>query len=231
LDEEFIKESCKFTKIDIYLSLLLFCIAYIITHFAFYWRNTIALLLTEIPLPFLGFIVSTIPTAVIIGIVFLVCKLRGHKFLTAGFNIKNTKKSLFIGFFIGISYVLYIYNLYSAAVDINFVTIVYIIFFILSAFSEQILFRSYIGARFYGYFKSKWKAVFLACVAVALLHIPNEMNASNISFLQAFVNRLFWDDTVAHIALFWLYAKYNDIFGPILLHVMINLAAVIFIIA
>jgi len=103
-----------------------------------------------------------------------------------------------------------------------------ILLFIL-AFGERVFYTAFVGPRFYGAFTKKGLSIFVTGLMFAMGHFlttgANLVN-SGLSLLSATVvtgvvfSTLYY--LLAHALFHWMYAKYNNIWGPAFLHFYLN---------
>lgn len=86
--------------------------------------------------------------------------------------------------------------------------------------AEECLFRGLIFRNLYG--KSRWAAYLVSIFAFAMIHILGYLgHYSTVELLLAFVQYL-----PAGLCLAWAYTKADTIFAPIVIHALINAAAI-----
>ena len=100
---------------------------------------------------------------------------------------------------------------------------------ITTALVEEAVFRGYMGACFYGRFKHKFWAIFLIGFLFSIAHAYSGIGVEPIGFLEFVFTGMFQGNFsmlfLMHLIFHWLYARYNNIYGPILLHFLINFQA------
>jgi membrane protease YdiL (CAAX protease family) len=169
--------------------------------------------------------VTGIFSMIIIGLVFLFCIIRRQKLNTIGLSKTQAKKSTILGVLLfGIVTILYsIWAIYLGSTiqtDINLIIIRIIYFLIFIAFMEELVFRAFIGTRFFGFFKNKKLSIAIVGIMFSLEHIPFYMIISQVSLATYISSHFFILISIAiiHILLQWSYAKYNSIIAPTILH-------------
>lgn len=225
-NSEYIEQTRLYNKKDIISSILLYSIMIIL--FILMGKHFIQKGETLSQLYIFGF--TGIISLLCIVLVFFLCAIRKHKLITVGFSYTYAKKSFTAGIMIiilfsvlkGIIPVIF----YNSTIRTDFGQILmkfcYYLFFI--AFMEEIVFRGYIGTRFYGYFKNKLLSIIVVGILCALLHIPFQMVVTQLSLskyisinMGIIYNYFFW-----HLIEQWLYAKYNSIIAPVMLHFIMD---------
>lgn len=173
--------------------------------------------------------VTGIFSMIFIGLVFLICLIRRQKLVTIGFSKTQAKKSFILGILLfGIVTILCsIRAIFSGSriqTDINLIIISIIYYLIFIAFMEELIFRAYIGTRLFGFFKNKKLSIAIVGIMFSLEHIPFYMIISQVS-LAAYISSHFVNLislAIIHILYQWLYAKYNSIIAPTILHFIWN---------
>lgn len=173
--------------------------------------------------------VTGIYSMIFIGLVFLFCKIRRKKLVTIGFSMTQAKKSFIFGILLfGLVAILCsVRVIFSGSIiqtDIKLIMIKIIYYLIFIAFMEELIFRAYIGTRFFGFFKNKKLSIAIVGIMFSLEHIPFYMIISQVS-LAAYISSNFSKLitlAIIHILFQWLYAKYNSIIAPTILHFIWN---------
>jgi membrane protease YdiL (CAAX protease family) len=166
-----------------------------------------------------------------ITLVFLLVRLRKQKISSLGFNKKNTLKSIVAGTILSMIVFIFMFfvmgqNQISDWLNREISSVIYslIVLVVCVSLLEELIFRTYIGSRFYGVFDNKIASVFIVGILFSAMHyvpfLPGLM-AGTIRFSDISINMV--GHLGGHFILHWLYAKYNNIYGPILLHTGINL--------
>jgi len=229
LDNDFVESVREFKKIDMLLALLL-CFSLVFFGFWLHghgihheWLLGLISDLSESS----RLLVSALFSATVIGLVFLICKIRKQKVFTVGLNKHQAKKSLIAGLVFGSIHVLLRVALgrteFSFRDDLSVDTLIFnaIYHLVFVAFMEELLLRGYTASRLFGSLKNKVFAIILGGFITAMLHVPSDAAMPDVGAFQILANR-FIGDTLLHGAFFWLYAKYNNLLGPILWHFMLN---------
>jgi membrane protease YdiL (CAAX protease family) len=159
------------------------------------------------------------------GFVFFFCFIRKQKLVTIGFSKSLVKKSLYIGLILLIVVVIVrrfipMISGKSVQTDISSIVMNVISNLVFVAFLEELVFRGYIGTRFYGHFKNKKFSIIVVGVMFAFMHIALKYAVDQISFID-FVGA-YWMKLsgyfLFHIFFQWLYSKYNSIIAPTIVH-------------
>lgn len=171
------------------------------------------------------FIVTGIMALSSMGLVLLFCKIRNQKLSTIGFSKIEAKKSLKLGLLLLITFAIIqvVFPLLSGSSTksgVVLITMRVIYYFIFIALMEEMIFRAYIGTRLYGFFSNKFLSIVVVGIMFSLLHIPFQMIMSHMSFLDYFTIQ--WVNLIKiamfHFLFQWMYAKYNSIIAPTILH-------------
>jgi membrane protease YdiL (CAAX protease family) len=229
---EFKKETEKYTKIDVVLSLVVLFTTFLLLYLQYIFVDA----LTEM---FYGtinhiipaFLLSGVFPGIVIGMVFLVCKIRKQKIIKQSFDKHSAIKSLIVGFGLAVVHVTVLLTLTRRDqftgirddLDIAQFIALIAIQLVYVAFMEELLIRAYVAPRFFGVFNRKVFSVVLVGAMFVLLHVPTRMLASDAPFITAFLSPLIFEIPL-HAIFFWLYAKFNNIFGPVLYHFILNTA-------
>jgi len=172
---------------------------------------------------------NIVGAAVISTLVFILSRVTGHGASSLGLNKKGTIKSILLAVVIGsIGLLLVLFRLggisnvklpYTAALIMP-----RILWLLVASFGEELLFRAYIGPRLYGVFKSAFVSIVVTGLSFGLMHfaaiIPIMIVGAGVELsfmLVAMPIYLVW-----HIIYHFVYAKYNNIWGPTLLHAFGN---------
>lgn len=222
---EYINQTKLYNKKDALLALLLYVVmtlTFILMGKHFIQKST----LTE---PYI-FCFTGIISLVCISIVLSICFIRKQQLITVGFSKTNAKKSFILGTILLLIIVILkvIIPVVNGSVTIRtdlgqiLMNIVYYLIFI--AFMEELVFRGFIGTRLFGYFRNKLFSIIVVGILFAVLHIPFQMIVAQVSFSQyisdnmgILVNIFFW-----HFIKQWLYARYNSIIAPTMLHFIMD---------
>ena len=97
------------------------------------------------------------------------------------------------------------------------------VYFLLVAICEEIVFRGYIGTRLNGLIKNKYIVIIVTGILFVVMHFPYRMIAANMSlsdFDIGWIINLF----VFHLVMSFIYMKTNSIYGSIIPHWISDLA-------
>lgn len=97
------------------------------------------------------------------------------------------------------------------------------IYFLLVAVSEELVFRGFIGTRLNGLIKNKYIVIIVTGILFVIMHFPYRMIAYNMSlgdFDIGWLINLF----VFHLMMSFIYMKSNSIYGSIIPHWISDLA-------
>ncbi len=224
-NKEYIQQTKKYNKNDAILAFAL----YILMLLVLLWIGKIFvqknLNMTETYL----FLITGIYSLTFIVLVFIICLMRKQKLVTVGFSMKQAKKSLIIGI-ISLAVTAGLFCIWFAitgpTIRTDYIIIVMrvIYYLIFIGFTEELVFRGYIGTRLYGYFANKQNSVAIVGIMFSLMHIPFHMTIAQISFIEYistnWINLIIL--AITHCGFQWLYSKYNSIIAPTILHFLID---------
>jgi membrane protease YdiL (CAAX protease family) len=220
-DDEYVQQSKEYGRKDALLALIL----YVIMNLLFVLMGKIfvrkGITLTETYI----FCVTGIVSLVCIGLVFLFCLIRKQKLETIGFSKNQVKKSFALGMILLILVAIFggLWPIISGStiqtnIGVIFMRVIY--FFIFIGFTEELVFRGYIGTRLYGCFANKRLSLVIVGIMFSLLHIPFHMVVAQMS-LSEYIS-VNWESLIIiflfHYVFQWLYSKYNSIVAPTILH-------------
>ena len=224
-NDEYVQQSKQYGEIDIYLALILYVL--MITEFLILGKLFV-IKDSELTETFV-FITTGITSLSIIGFVLLFCIIRKQKLTTLGFSMSKAKESLRLGLMI-LALVAVIGCIWvnitgsSFQTDANIILMRFIYFLIFIGFMEELVFRAYIGTRFYGFFSNKRLSIIVVGIMWSLSHVPFYMMGTQISLFNYI--SLHWVNLlrifVIHCGFQRLYSKYNSIIAPTILDFIIN---------
>lgn len=177
---------------------------------------------------------STVPSilanVLLIALVFLLVRIRGQKLSTVGFTMRNFKRSLIVGTGTGLVLSIcanVIPGLLSGGRWVGLGEALWNLFYMLViiAFMEELVFRGYIQTRLYGAIKSDAAAVVVCGLLFAGMHIPFQLFNRSGGDLAAFLSEngsWLLSTFVIHIAINFLYRKYNSLVAPTAFHFLVN---------
>lgn len=97
------------------------------------------------------------------------------------------------------------------------------IYYLIVAFSEEIVFRGYINTRLYGLMKNQYLVMIISGILFVMVHFPYRMIAYGMSLSDLTIGWIL-DLFITHMILSIIYLKTNSLYGAILPHWMSNLA-------
>lgn len=219
--QEYINETQQYKTIDFYLSLFLY---FVMLSLYFLMGKIFASAGTALSEPFI-FITTGIVSALLVGIVFLICHLRKQGISSIGFGKAMAKRSLRCGMILLVSVIAIfggIATLTGSSIrnDAALVSMRFLYFLFFIAFVEELIFRGYIGTRLYGCFKNKVLAVIVTGILFSLMHIPCQMMMTNRTLLEYISTA--WPNLISvfvlHFTFQFLYAKNNSMIAPTVFH-------------
>ena len=160
---------------------------------------------------------------IIVTIIFV--KLRKQGLETIGLK-GRWKLSIILG---GVLSLFYFYcncldHLINGEKLISITSILFLmVYFLLVAICEELVFRGYIGTRLNGLIKNKYIVVLITGLLFVIMHFPYRMTAANMSlsdFDIGWIINLF----VFHLVMSFIYMKTNSIYGSIIPHWISDLA-------
>jgi len=182
----------------------------------------------------LGPALTKLVICAILPIVFL--KLRKNSFASMGLSLKNWKKNLGIGviiflamaipsaFFVGNTGSLIIKGKLSLAQFVIGFFASFAYYFLMSGFSEEVLFRAFIQTRFSKILKSSMSGILITSLIFGLVHIEEVMRLNpqmtifeafpRVMFLHAFIGIVFgllWERTRSLIPCVFLHSAVNGL--------------------
>lgn len=161
--------------------------------------------------------------------------IRKQPLKTIGISRKNLGKSFLLGFIPSVLLVtlVLIIGLSSgeklAEAKVLFGNFMYFLFII--GLVEELLFRSYIQTRLYGFIRKPAFTILVTGCLFMLMHIPYKMGLAQMGFIEYISNNyitllltFLW-----HIVFRFLYAKYNSLLAPTLFHTFLNWTGYLFV--
>ena len=157
-------------------------------------------------------------SAVSIGLVLLLVKIKRQKMPSLNINKSSALKSIGVG--LVCCAVLYLLGLRPVILDNADVYMVstanlFLMVLLTAGLVEELVFRAYIGPRFYNIFTNKFLSVLLVGILFALMHLAYLIGLQSLA-PSILINVAVW--SLYHFVFHWHYAKFNSIWGPILLH-------------
>lgn len=174
-------------------------------------------------------LVGCIFNALMIVITILFIKLDKQRLETIGLYKGKWKSSIIIGIILAV-FLFYSncsYNLINGSKLISIQDmLILLIYYLLVAVCEEIVFRGYIGTRIYGLIKKKWLAIFVVGILFIIMHFPYRMIAYGMTLSDLTIKNFSWiiDLFITHIIFNFIYLKTNSLYGAIIPHWMSNFA-------
>lgn len=165
----------------------------------------------------------------LIAIAILFVKGNGQSLATIGLSGGNWKASCIAGILLGAVFVFNncVSHLLSGGQLLPLGEIgVLLVYFLLVALCEEIVFRGYIGTRIYGLIQKKWLAIAVTGILFVAMHYPYRMIAGGMTFSQLTFDNFGWILNLffTHVLLNFIYLKTDSLYGAILPHWLSNLA-------
>lgn len=175
------------------------------------------------------YVITGIFSFINIGFIFFLVKVRGEKLESIGFTKKNLWKSSIIGILGSIAFAIIILlqtprPIIFVGVEGKLLTIIFkfIKFLIFIGLTEELVFRAYSGSRFF--IKNKMISAIIIGTLFSFLHIPGRMINNDLGLLEVLFSD--WGNLILlmlyHCMFQWLYSKYKNIAGPVILHLAMN---------
>jgi membrane protease YdiL (CAAX protease family) len=240
ISEDYIKITKSYDKKDALYAVLAFLLCFVVVNLAAIYPALVYVRGVEPENIFLfNFLINALITLVIVGFIFalMVIRKQKQKMLSHGLVKKNTLKSLLLAVIICLIITLLDRRrIFNGEFIIASALIVPRIFSLLTtAFGEELVFRAYIGPRLYGFFQNKALSVFVTGLMFGVLHFAGLVTVITIGFhppgvrlSTVFISTFAY--ALIHCIYHWIYAKYNNIWGPTLLHAYSNFVALSFVI-
>lgn len=160
---------------------------------------------------------------IIVTIIFV--KLRKQGLETIGLK-GRWKLSIILG---GILSLFYFYcncldHLINGEKLISITSILFLmVYFLLVAICEELVFRGYIGTRLNGLIKNKYIVVLITGLLFVIMHFPYRMTAANMSLSDFDIGWLI-NLFIFHLVMNFIYMKTNSTYGSIIPHWISDLA-------
>lgn len=174
-------------------------------------------------------LVGCIFNALMIVITILFIKLNKQTLNTIGISRGKWKNSIIIGIILA-SFLFYNNCLFHLVNGSNLISIqkilILLVYYLLVAVCEEIVFRGYIGTRIYGLIKKRWLAIFVVGILFIIMHFPYRMIAYGMTISELTIDNFSWiiDLFITHIVFNFIYLKTNSLYGAIIPHWMSNFA-------
>lgn len=165
----------------------------------------------------------------LVAIAVLFVKLNRQPLSSIGLSGGNWKASCIAGILLGAVFVFNncISRLLSGSRLLPLREIaVLLVYFLLVALCEEIVFRGYIGTRIYGLIQKKWLAILVTGLLFVLMHYPYRMIAGGMTISELTFDNFGWILNLffTHVLLNFIYLKTDSLYGAILPHWLSNLA-------
>ena len=160
---------------------------------------------------------------IIVTIIFV--KLRKQGLETIGLK-GRWKLSIILG---GVLSLFYFYcncldHLINGEKLISITSILFLmVYFLLVAICEELVFRGYIGTRLNGLIKNKYIVIIVTGILFVVMHFPYRMIAANMSLTDFDIGWLI-NLFIFHLIMNFIYMKTNSIYGSIIPHWISDLA-------
>lgn len=220
---EFHREVMKYEHKDSFLAIGLFCIINVLYVFAAALERNNSTI-KENPM-----IVGCVINGIMIVTTLLFIKIRKQKLSSIGLCKGKWKQSCLIGLILAV--VLFFNNCLSYVIGgADFIEVKdifrYVIFYLMVALCEEIVFRGYIGTRLYGLIKNQYIVILVSGILFIIMHFPYRMIAYGMTIRDLTISNIGWllDLFITHIVLSLIYLKTNSLYGSIIPHWMSNLA-------
>lgn len=218
-NEEYNNNLKNYTKKDGLLAILLFLIIIIMYAFlGFLYKNN-SFVKTNIKL------MGCIFNLILIIVTIILVKLRKQGLDSIGLK-GRWKLSIIIG---GLLSLFYFYcncldHLIHGEKLISLPNILFLmVYFLLVAVSEELVFRGFIGTRLNGLIKNKYIVVIITGLLFVVMHFPYRMIAANMSLSDFDIGWLI-NLFIFHLTMSFIYMKTNSIYGSIIPHWISDLA-------
>ena len=173
------------------------------------------------------FCITGIYSILLIGLVFLFCMSQKQNLSSIGLSKRKIGKSLVIGCICSILIIISRGVIFAVSVStirnnasLIIVRIIYFLVFI--AFTEEILFRGYIGSRLLSH--QKHLSVIITGIMCSVAHIPFQMAITQTSLMNYIEQNWIglFSFVITHLIFQRIYSKYNNFAGSTLLHFVLN---------
>ena len=224
--DDYVLQTKQYGRIDAQYALILYIVMiflFLLMGKLFVYKSTN---LTEV----YKFITTGSVSLFLIGSVFVLCSVRKQKLMTIGFSKTYALQSFGMGMtllmiVIALKGFTSVYNGSKIQNNIDLIVMNVIYYLIFIAFMEEVVVRGYIGTRLYGYFTNKRLSIVIVGIMFSLEHIPFHMTFSQMSLVEYISHN--WENLIFiflfHFVFQWLYAKYNSIIAPTMVHFIWNL--------
>ena len=170
-------------------------------------------------------IIGCLFNLLLIIVTILFVKLRKQRLETIGLK-GRWKLSIILG---GVLSLFYFYcncldHLINGEKLISITSILFLmIYFLLVAICEELVFRGYIGTRLNGLIKNKYIVIIVTGILFVVMHFPYRMIAANMSLTDFDIGWLI-NLFIFHLIMSFIYMNTNSIYGSIIPHWISDLA-------
>jgi hypothetical protein len=211
---------------SIFIILLQFFGYVILMNLYFLIRNSLYQLITQLIFP-----------VIFLVIVIVYMLIRKQKLSSIGITKKNFKKSLLLGLYFSLIYLVMFFINHLIVGDINLntdlVSVLYGALYFLFSVSifEEIIYRGFINSRMQGLIKNRYVTIIVVSMLFSLLHLPfNSMFF--IGDLASYFKQYLGYHIILcflHVVFQYLYDKYHSLVGPCLTHFIYDFTIFLFI--
>lgn len=219
-NKEFLDEANKYLRSDALFAIVLFvimCILYALV--AFLEKNLIII-------KDYSMIVGCGLNIAMIIITIRFVKLKKEQLSSIGLIHGKWKQSCLVGVVLAV--ILFFNNCLSHVLGgAHFIPLYSIIglsiYYLIVAFSEEVVFRGYINTRLYGLMKNQYLVIVVSGILFVIMHFHYRMIAYGMSLSDLTIGWIL-DLLITHMILSIIYLKTNSLYGTIIPHWMSNLA-------
>lgn len=167
--------------------------------------------------------------------IFLIVKIRKQSLKSLGLKKEKTLKSILLGLVFSIPFIVppVIIAIMQGKQLIGLPNLIwlFLFYFLIIAFVEEIVFRGYLQTRIQGLIKGKWLSIVAAGLLFALTHIPFQMVSRDLGLLEFIMahGSMILITFPIHVYLVFLYTRDQNILSVTITHTFINFMGVIFI--
>lgn len=216
--DQYREEAERFGKADLLLSVIVYlilCVMLFLLGRYFYFQKLESANASFYMLEFIqGYFV--------IGIIALVCRWRKQSVSQVFFSKEGFGRSCAMG--LVCAGILLAFTLVKGKGHMNYefgkAVERFLYFFVIVAIPEEVVFRGYMGKRFYGAISNRFIAVAAVAFLFALEHIPFQAAIRGMSLAEYCA--LNWKSLISisafHVIFHWMTVKYHNIAMPVIVH-------------
>lgn len=167
--------------------------------------------------------------------IFLIVKIRKQSLKSLGLKKEKSLKSILLGLVFSIPFIVppIIIAIMQGKQLISIPDLIwlFLFYFLIIGFGEELVFRGYLQTRLQGLIKGKWLSIVVAGLLFTLMHIPFQMISRDLGlfeFIMAHSSMLLITFPI-HIYLVYIYTRDQNILSVTITHAFINFMGVIFI--